>query len=1475
MQSDASTDDYKDVKNDSIDNRPHSARQPSKYKEQIFTPSPTYYKEDTSPTTTSEVVVDGQEIISIVDRVLLSNFSLNHASSLIHEHLTDYTQTPLKPDPLPETRDAPPDETWIEPTVFRKYQYYHAHMNGAKQTLLSGPSLRSPSSSITSPNSRSQSMRVNGGAAFLNGMDQCEFTVTHQVIVPSQSAQNSPNIRAKDMPSKPNINAFNSKSSFDIGTIGPLESATSMASQISAASSIPMPNSFAPPQNGNAANNGYPQQQRQYVNRSYTFSKSFNGLGVKNPNFINKNDRGSQANKSGVLNWLFTSGKVDNDGPQRQQGKNKNDLNVNINLLRNHFMRAFASLLCGFWKYITPVKYSTTTNVQFDSHGFLGSRQEFNYNKQPLEELLLACDEQQKDEIENIILRLQLQFDIFFVHELFIPPHPKFDQLYMDTFYNINNINLVLTPRAIAKFYLTQVYQTVLGANNLSQNGIDNKVNIFLDEYLPAIIDSATIIADNFEPTDFDQQQNAIFGDDEMKLQQDNYIILQNESKRNMMNNSKAHILEGYEPSVPPPKHELSALILSQFLDRLLSTTIWTHLITHWHYNDNLNYNSIVHPNTKNKKVIPTKIYFNYVDIALKAYKIDRKKLRQLRADIFENGVGKIVRNAIMFKDTSYHHDKKRKSIVVVRKPKEKKHELHCGFEKPWSIRFCRDTAESMEDLQNIFRENAHMIVVNVSWNYRIGAVIGYQQSKLLFESWLASFIRRLEELSFDEDDDVDLHEFQPSDDDDDDEDDKLSDVAEEESKHSTSDEEKYTEQTSNSSSNNNNHKPSTPRNIKQSSHSTSRHQRYASEPPSLKEARAARPLKQSKSSPDNTSKKRSKNNKNNKNNKEGLLSNIGIQIFVRDPRSLKAVVETLKRRRERNDLGGLHPQRIWISAHMLNATQPTAIAKELIISPDKFFQYVDLIPEFTICLSWCTRGGGVFTRQHMEDMKKIVDQYIFKKRRGSSGRDKNLTRKHPKLERINTTALTKGITEEYTKLGRNKSNDFGDIARLKDVKSLNGGRRSSKSGRESSPSLNDEKLSENKKVSKRSFCFYVRASHLFVGDGWKYLHSLLMDRFPTSCVVFTAREEGISITNFKWLSAHFATNKSFYTFENRDIQNDISHLDLLHHVVEATKSPLWYGDLKQHRKIPNIVNVANKINKGNKDNKEIINEFDDEEEKLIYYDGGVLCSEWRTGRFLERSKVYFYNHRFAIVNRGWILSKHELYPPWKMNGRALITGYTQLHILFRTPGAIHKPTSHGNVSYGIRATITTKGEFALETVRLDGQSSKKTKSKIDLKNVSNSMVDGVAAQQPTINAYKNYKHTSSTGFIFPQSTSASAMHTMAFSFELIDYGALYPIEFSIQQLNVHNGYPMSRKQTIRMQVSYPKNDIKCPWYHYVVFNSHQNAMWPILVDRLVINKDNICMPIKNKHLLLQKKTFKKKHFGGGISKRKNIGDML
>ena len=182
---------------------------------------------------------------------------------------------------MPEIRDAPPDESWVEPTVFRKYQYYHAHINGAKQTLLSGPSLRSQTA--TKP-AHSNGFKKN---------DRCEFTVTHQVIVPSESTPNTPNI-------KPKTNTNN------LGPIGPMMSATSNASQVSAASSfVPMP----------AAYNNH-NESKMFVNRSYTFTKWFTGLGVKNRNVINLHDRDAQSNKSGVLNWLFASGKVDDSAPQ-------------------------------------------------------------------------------------------------------------------------------------------------------------------------------------------------------------------------------------------------------------------------------------------------------------------------------------------------------------------------------------------------------------------------------------------------------------------------------------------------------------------------------------------------------------------------------------------------------------------------------------------------------------------------------------------------------------------------------------------------------------------------------------------------------------------------------------------------------------------------------------------------------------------------------------------------------------------------------------------------------------------------------------------------------------------------------------------------------------------------------------------------------------------------------------------------------
>lgn len=95
----------------------------------------------------------------------------------------------------------------------------------------------------------------------------------------------------------------------------------------------------------------------------------------------------------------------------------------------------------------------------------------------------------------------------------------------------------------------------------------------------------------------------------------------------------------------------------------------------------------------------------------------------------------------------------------------------------------------------------------------------------------------------------------------------------------------------------------------------------------------------------------------------------------------------------------------------------------------------------------------------------------------------------------------------------------------------------------------------------------------------------------------------------------------------------------------------------------------------------------------------------------------------------------------------------------------------------------------------------------------------------------------------------------MACNFELIDYGALYPIEFSVEQLDLQTGLPISKKQSVKLQVPYPRDDIKYPWFHYIVFNSHQNAMWPIFVDRLVMNR-NIEMPIKRGNLLITKKKF-------------------
>merc|ERR1712217_309366 len=101
-------------------------------------------------------------------------------------------------------------------------------------------------------------------------------------------------------------------------------------------------------------------------------------------------------------------------------------------------------------------------------------------------------------------------------------------------------------------------------------------------------------------------------------------------------------------------------------------------------------------------------------------------------------------------------------------------------------------------------------------------------------------------------------------------------------------------------------------------------------------------------------------------------------------------------------------------------------------------------------------------------------------------------------------------------------------------------------------------------------------------------------------------------------------------------------------------------------------------------------------------------------------------------------------------------------------------------MGYGIRAKINGKGEFMMETLRLDG-SPQRVKSKIDLRNVRDSMIDAANMEKQNsalARTYQEFKCISSNGFKLPRSTSSVAMHLQAFSFELIDYGAMYPVEF-------------------------------------------------------------------------------------------------
>ncbi len=53
-------------------------------------------------------------------------------------------------------------------------------------------------------------------------------------------------------------------------------------------------------------NNQYNKpKHKQNINHSYTFSKTFIGLGINNNNILSENNSGLQANQSSVLNWLF------------------------------------------------------------------------------------------------------------------------------------------------------------------------------------------------------------------------------------------------------------------------------------------------------------------------------------------------------------------------------------------------------------------------------------------------------------------------------------------------------------------------------------------------------------------------------------------------------------------------------------------------------------------------------------------------------------------------------------------------------------------------------------------------------------------------------------------------------------------------------------------------------------------------------------------------------------------------------------------------------------------------------------------------------------------------------------------------------------------------------------------------------------------------------------------------------------------
>lgn len=273
-----------------------------------------------APPSTSDMEVDGEEVISVVDRVILSNLSRNYSTALIHQISTNYTQTRLQPDPLIETGDTPPDPSWVEPTAFRNYSYYNVHAKGSEQP---------PNMIHNHMTTRRQTLQPqsNSHSLGLSSHDICHFKVTHHVSVPSTEADTKTDSKDnEDAETLPNTDA--------LSPIGPLASSTSMARLKSDASAI---DTLEPPP-------GLVRSQT-LVHKQITMTTEFHGLRVQNANSCHRGSRASEGSKG--LRWLFTSVKSETDASSMRR-EIQREFMVNINALRNHFMRAYARLLCGF-----------------------------------------------------------------------------------------------------------------------------------------------------------------------------------------------------------------------------------------------------------------------------------------------------------------------------------------------------------------------------------------------------------------------------------------------------------------------------------------------------------------------------------------------------------------------------------------------------------------------------------------------------------------------------------------------------------------------------------------------------------------------------------------------------------------------------------------------------------------------------------------------------------------------------------------------------------------------------------------------------------------------------------------------------------------------------------------------------------------------------------------------------------------------